>query len=104
GPAMLLKHREMFSTGGTIGTVWQTCLLIPMIMMIRSVLSFVNAYYMAWVSNRVVVDIRNELFAKLISHSMDFFNKMRIGFLMSRVANDTRSMQMALGTVSSDVF
>ena len=44
------------------------------------------------------------LFGKMIRHSMDFFNKIRAGFLMSRIANDTRSMQMALSTVSSDVF
>jgi subfamily B ATP-binding cassette protein MsbA len=40
----------------------------------------------------------------MVHHSMDFFNKIRSGFLMSRIANDTRSMQMALSTVSSDVF
>jgi subfamily B ATP-binding cassette protein MsbA len=35
---------------------------------------------------------------------MDFFNKMRSGLLMSRITNDTRGMQMALSSVSSDVF
>src|SRR5437867_8663806 len=35
---------------------------------------------------------------------MDFFNKMRSGFLMSRITNDTRVMQMALTSVGSDVF
>jgi len=35
---------------------------------------------------------------------MEFFNKMRAGFLMSRITNDTRGMQMALSTVSSDLF
>src|SRR5438132_6824747 len=40
----------------------------------------------------------------MVRHSMDFFNKMRSGFLMSRITNDTRVMQMALTSVSSDVF
>jgi subfamily B ATP-binding cassette protein MsbA len=40
----------------------------------------------------------------MVRHSMDFFNKMRSGFLMSRITNDTRGMQMALTTVSSDLF
>ena len=35
---------------------------------------------MNWVSNRVVMDIRNELFGKLLNHSMDFYNKIRTGF------------------------
>ena len=44
-------------------------------MAIRGLFSFGNAYYMNWVSNRVVLDIRNQLFSKLLNHSMDFFNR-----------------------------
>src|SRR5207248_9369909 len=56
------------------------------------------------VSNKVVSDIRVELFEKIVRQSMDFFGRMRSGFLMSRVTNDTRGMQIALSTVSSDLF
>ncbi len=101
---MLWGHREMLNTGPQINSIGLICILIPLIMIVRSLLDFGNAYYMNWVSNRVVLDIRNQLFSKLVHHSMDFFNRMRVGFLMSRIANDTRSMQMALSTVSSDVF
>jgi subfamily B ATP-binding cassette protein MsbA len=80
------------------------CLAIPAVMVARSICSYGNAYYVAWVSNKVVTDIRNQLFSHMVRHSMDFFNKMQAGFLMSRIANDTRGMQMALTTVSSDVF
>jgi subfamily B ATP-binding cassette protein MsbA len=40
----------------------------------------------------------------MLGHSMDFFNKMRSGFLMSRITNDTRMMQTALSSISSDLF
>src|SRR5881397_1713529 len=73
-------------------------------MTVRSLCSFGNSYYMQWVSNKVVTDIRTQLFSKMVRHSMDFFNKMRSGFLMSRITNDTRAMQMALTSVSSDLF
>jgi subfamily B ATP-binding cassette protein MsbA len=103
-PKALLGHREMLSAGPRVNSIALICLLIPLVMIVRSLLSYGNAYYMNWVSNRVVMDIRNQLFAKMVRHSMDFFNKIRAGFLMSRIANDTRSMQMALTTVSGDVF
>src|SRR5262249_31343184 len=76
----------------------------PLVMTVRSLCSYANAYYMAWVSNKVVNDIRNELFTKVIGHSMDFFNRMQAGYLMSRIQNDARNMQQALASVSSDVF
>jgi subfamily B ATP-binding cassette protein MsbA len=104
-PKALVTNRQMLTTGsGQVTSIAWICLVIPLVMTARGLLSYGNTYFMNWVSNRVVLDIRNELFGKMIRHSMDFFNKTRSGFLMSRIANDTRSMQMALSTVSSDVF
>jgi subfamily B ATP-binding cassette protein MsbA len=90
--------------GPKINSILLICLAIPAIMTVRSLCSYGSTYCMQWVSNKVVSDIRVQLFSKMVRHSMDFFNKMRSGFLMSRITNDTRIMQMALTSVSSDVF
>ncbi|HJT46300.1 MAG TPA: ABC transporter ATP-binding protein [Chthoniobacterales bacterium] len=103
-PKMVFAHREMLNVGPKIDSIVWICLAIPLIMTVRSLCSYGNAYYMNWVSNRVVNDVRNQLFAKVLHHSMDFFNRMRSGYLMSRIASDTRNMQQALASVSSDVF
>src|SRR5207248_2487961 len=103
-PKALLQHREMLTVGPKINSILLICLLIPVVMTVRSLLSYGNAYYMNWVSNRVVTDIRNQLFAKIVGQSMDFFNRMRAGVLMSRIINDTIGMQAALSQVSSDAF
>jgi subfamily B ATP-binding cassette protein MsbA len=100
----LLAHREMLAFGPRINSIFWICLAIPLVMIVRGLLDYGNAYYMSWVSNKVVTDIRNQLFSKIVRHSMDFFNRMRAGFLMSRISNDTRNMQAALTTVSSDIF
>jgi subfamily B ATP-binding cassette protein MsbA len=103
-PKAVLAHREMLNVGPKIDSIVWICLAIPVVMAIRSLFSYGNAYYMAWVSNKVVNDIRNQLFAKVMGHSMDFFNRMQGGYLMSRIQNDARNMQQALASVSSDVF
>ena len=103
-PRALLAHHEMLNVGPKINSIVWICLAIPFVMTVRSLCNYANAYYMQWVSNKVVTDIRNQLFSKIVRHSMDFFNKMRAGFLISRITNDTRGMQMALTTVSSDLF
>ncbi|HEY1893678.1 MAG TPA: ABC transporter ATP-binding protein [Chthoniobacterales bacterium] len=100
-----LTHRsELLSAGGSVKSIILICLLIPAVMTVRSLMGYGNAYYMNWVSNRVVTDIRNQLFAKIVGQSMDFFNRMRAGILMSRITNDTLAMQAALSQVSSDAF
>src|SRR5438552_9418078 len=103
-PMALRSNLEVLNTGPKINSIVLICLAIPAIMTVRSLCSFGNSYYMNWVSNKVVTDIRTQLFSKILRHSMEFFNKMRAGFLMSRITNDTRGMQAALTTVSSDLF
>jgi subfamily B ATP-binding cassette protein MsbA len=103
-PKMMIAHPEMLNVGPKIDSIVWICLAIPLVMTVRSLCSYGNVYYMNWVSNKVVNDIRNQLFGKVMHHSMDFFNRMRSGYLMSRIASDTRNMQQALASVSSDVF
>ena len=100
----LRAHPEILTAGPKINSIVWICLSLPVVMGARSLFSYINAYYMNWVSNKVVTDIRTQLFSKIAHHSMDFFNRMQAGFLISRITNDTRGMQAALSSVSSDLF
>ncbi|MFZ1220696.1 MAG: ABC transporter transmembrane domain-containing protein, partial [Chthoniobacterales bacterium] len=92
-PQQLAADPALLNAGPKLDSsvVWM-CLALPGIMIVRSAFSYCNAYYMAWVSNRALTDIRDELFSKMLYHSMDFYNRMHSGFLMSRITNDTRGM------------
>ncbi len=103
-PMALRSNLHALDAGPKVNSIVLICLAIPVIMTVRSLCSYGNTYCMQWVSNKVITDIRTELFNKMVRHSMDFFNKMRSGFLMSCVTNNTRVMQMALTSVSSDLF
>jgi subfamily B ATP-binding cassette protein MsbA len=100
----LRTNLAALDTGPRINSIVLICLAIPAIMTLRSLCSYGNTYCMQWVSNKVVTDIRGLLFNKMVRLSMDFFNKMRSGFLISRITNETRVVQMALTAVSADVF
>ena len=103
--AMAMRSNlHALDTGPKINSIVLICLAIPVIMTLRSLCSYGSTYCTQWVSNKVVTDIRTQLFSKMVSNSMDFFNKARSGFLMSLITNNTRVMQMALQTVGSDVF
>ena len=103
-PMAVGSNLHALDTGPKINSIILICLAIPAIMTVRSLCSFGSTYCMQWVSNKVVSDIRSQLFSKMLRNSMDFFNKARSGFLMSVITNNTRVMQMALSTVGSDIF
>ncbi|MDD5198598.1 MAG: ABC transporter ATP-binding protein [Terrimicrobiaceae bacterium] len=84
------------------GFVW-IIMLIPAAIIARGIFSYLNSYCMAWVSYRVLRDLRTQLFAHITSQSLDFFNKAKSGKLISRVLNDTRMAQNALTSIAGDL-
>ena len=95
-------HANAAAGPGIDGVLW-ICALIPAMVIARSVFAYLNAYCMAWVSLKLLVDIRTKLFSHILAQSLDFFSKSRSGQLLQRVNNDARMAQQALTSVSSDV-
>ena len=102
GGKMAALHADSAAGPGIDGVLW-ICALIPAMVFARSVFAYLNAYCMAWVSLKLLVDIRTKLFRHILSQSLDFFSKSRSGQLLQRVNNDARMAQQALTSVSSDV-
>ena len=69
------------------------------IFFVRGILSMVSAYAMAWVSNRVVLDLRGEMFARLVRMPTQFFDDHTSGALLSRVAYDVAGVTSAATSV-----
>ncbi|MEI8311258.1 MAG: ABC transporter ATP-binding protein [Verrucomicrobiota bacterium] len=100
-PTQMLKS-GMDSGPGIDSVIWIS-LLIPAAMVARGIFSYLNSYCLAWVSLRVLRDIRTQLFSHLISQSLGFFNRSKSGKLISRVLNDTRVAQNALTSIAGDI-
>jgi subfamily B ATP-binding cassette protein MsbA len=79
------------------------CSLLPLVIIARCLCDYLESYYMTWVSLRVMHDLRVKIFGHILSQSLDFFNKAKIGSLISRVSNDTRSAQLSISAVTDDI-
>ena len=88
---------------GSLGAVLVICATIPLLMALRGLCSYLNSYYMLWVSVRVLDDIRQQVFRHTLGQSMEFFNKSKAGELVQTVFNQTRMAQQALTNISSDI-
>ena len=74
---------------------------IPLIMLVRGILGYINVYCLQWVASRSVADLRAKLFRHLLEMSAGFYNQNSSGQLISRVINDTTSLQTILGNSTS---
>lgn len=71
---------------------------IPIIMLLRSLFSYLNIYLVNWASTRAVADLRTRAFAHLQSLPLSFFSQSNTGDLISRVTNDTQSLRTIVGS------
>jgi ATP-binding cassette subfamily B protein len=59
-------------------------------------LSWVQTWVLAWVSERIAADLRTRTYAHMQTLSLDFFQGKRTGDLMSRVGSDTDKINVFL--------
>ena len=71
---------------------------------LKGLFSYGQAYFMRYVGNRVLMDLRNDLFSHTVLLPLGFFTKFSTGKLMSRVINDVMLIQSAVSGVVKDVF
>ncbi len=90
-------------SGPGIGDVIWLSFLIPAVMVARGIFAYLNSYCLAWVSYRVLRDLRSQLFSHLLHQSLGYFSRAKSGKLISRVLNDTRMAQNALTSIAGDV-
>jgi subfamily B ATP-binding cassette protein MsbA len=73
--------------------------LIPLgiivIFFVSGVASFASGYGTQWVANKVMMNLRIEMFAKLIRLPVRYYDEHTTGSLMSRLANDVQGVAMA---------
>jgi len=75
------------------GLVIAVCSLIPMLLFTRGFLTYLANYSMLWVGNKVLFNLRNDIFRNLLSQSLSFYNRVKIGDLIQTVFNQTRVAQ-----------
>jgi len=68
----------------------------------KNVATYINRYFTRWVGTRVVADLRNEVFRKLLGQSLSFYGKIDVGQLISRCTNDTASIESAVANTIAD--
>ncbi|MFM2082249.1 MAG: hypothetical protein RL380_940, partial [Verrucomicrobiota bacterium] len=82
-------------------TVAAVLLLIPLVVFLRGLFGYLNVYFLQWTAIRAVTDLRVKLFAHLMNLSAGFFNKTSSGELISRILNDTGTLQNVLGSTTA---
>lgn len=70
---------------------------------LKGIGSYVSDYEMTWVGQRVVMDIRVQLFRHVLDQSAAFFNKKTSGKLVSLLTSDVQHVQRVVAQTAADL-
>lgn len=71
----------------------QLAVVLLIIILLQAIFSFGRIYIFAEVNERVLADVRSDLFSKYISLNIPYFEKSRTGDLISRLSTDINNIQ-----------
>src|SRR5262249_11865506 len=78
--------------------------LIIVAYLAKGIGSYLSAYLMTDIGQRVVRDIRDRLFRHIVDQSAAFFARRTTGQLMSRIMNDVNQVQQAVSEAIGDLL
>jgi len=78
--------------------------VVVILWLLKSFFDFCQSYLMNDVSQRVIRDVKNIIYKKMLTLSMDFYSKNATGKLMSRITNDSAVIRDSISTGLTDLF
>ena len=89
-----LVHR-LIGNGTQLEQLGQLCIILVIAYILKNIFFYINNISISFVQNRMIMDIRNQLFNHLQKLPLSFFKKSKSGELSSIIMNDVSNMRVA---------
>lgn len=83
-------------------TLDQVAAGLLLILLVQSAVSFVRVMLFTYLSEHTMADVRRDLYEKMVTLPLPFFEENRVGDLTSRVSNDVQQLQDTLSLSSAE--
>lgn len=82
----------------------EVAMVLILILFVQSIFSFVRVYTFSLVTEKTLADVRQNVYQKIIWSPMYFFDKHRVGDLMSRMTSDVSTLQETFTTSLAELL
>lgn len=91
-------------SGSTSEVLFNICILIMISFIAKNIFSYFQAYFLAYVEQGLIRDLRDITFKHLNKLSLSYFKNEKTGDLMSRFSNDVFLVQTSVSAVFLSLF
>ncbi len=102
--AVLVAISSFCKNLGVTNPINQVALVFFAILVLQAMASFFRVYLFAIVTEKTMADIRSKLYSKIITLPLSFFEKNRVGELVSRMNTDVAQLESMLSFNLAELF
>jgi subfamily B ATP-binding cassette protein MsbA len=102
-PLFLENILNQLNSLAPLKVLYLLLIVIPIALIIRAVFEFLQSYIMSDVGQKVIRDVRDLVYDKLQTLSLDYFTQKRSGELISRITNDVKLIENAVSYALTDL-
>ncbi len=86
---------------GNVALLDQALVALFAVIAVLTIATYGRFYLVSWIGERVVADIRRDVFSHILELSPGYFETARVGDVMSRLTTDTTLLQTVIGSSAS---
>jgi subfamily B ATP-binding cassette protein MsbA len=98
GMAWLLQPALDQALSGKTKYIYYIPVAVIALYTVKGAAYFGQAYLMGWIGQRVIYDLRNQIYSRLTAQSLNFFAHRKTGELLARISYDVTLVQSAVST------
>jgi subfamily B ATP-binding cassette protein MsbA len=91
-------------SGSTTEVLFNICILIMIAFVAKNLFSYLQAYFLAYVEQGLIRDLRDKTYYHLNKLSLSYFKNEKTGDLMSRFSNDVFLVQTSVSAIFLSLF
>ncbi|MEW6702558.1 MAG: ABC transporter transmembrane domain-containing protein [Bacteroidota bacterium] len=86
-------------TGSATQILFKICVLILLTFFLKNIFGYLQAYYLSFVEQGMIRDLRNQVYRHLHKLPMSYFKNEKTGNLISRITSDVNVVQTSVSAV-----
>ena len=99
-----LSFQTYILSGDVADVLLKISILIIIAFALKNIFSYISSYFMAYVEQGMIRDLRNKLYQHLHKLPMSFFKNEKTGDLISRITSDVGIIQTSVTSVFLNIF
>ncbi len=94
----------LINSGNSVKALMIICLVVFVSILLKNIFAYLSVYFLNPIRNRIVNDMRSNMYHKILQLPVSFFSEQRKGDIMSKLSNDIADVEGSTISVLESLF